>query len=95
MDWLNKILLRIASEVHKSRIDELEKRIAEMEKKHGVFNKTISDNERKIEKLEERMYQSDMTRCKFEGALSVVIDIAKGKQIKAINGGQENGQTIT
>ncbi len=89
-NWLEKIILKIASEVHKSKIDELEKRIHEMEKKHEVFNKTISDNERKIEKLEEKMYQSDMVRCKFEGALSVLMDKAKDKQPLSINGGQED-----
>ncbi len=87
MKWLNKVILKIASEVHKSKIDELEKRIIGMEKKHEVFIKTISDNEKKIEKLEDRVYQSDLIISKFDGALNVLIEKAKTRQPKILEGG--------
>ena len=90
MKWLNKIILKLASEVHKSRIDELEKRILEIEKKHEVILKSISDNENTIEKLEEKLYKSDLKVAKFEGAITVLIEKAKSKQSIMIKGGQGN-----
>jgi uncharacterized coiled-coil protein SlyX len=91
LNWFNKIVLKIASEVHKSKIDELEKRIASIEKKHEVFNKSISDNEKVLEKLENRLYQSDMKIAKFEGAFVVILDKAKHKKSLMYKEVEENG----
>ena len=88
--WLNKIIKKVAEEVHKSKIDELEKRIVDMEKKHEFFLKTISDNERNISKLHDKMYNADLTIAKFDGALSVLVDKAKNKQSFLIDRRIEN-----
>lgn len=46
---------KVISEVYKSKIDELEKRMLTMEQRHGVIEKVMTDNERKIDNLEMRL----------------------------------------
>ena len=36
-EWLNKVVRKVAAEVHKSKIDEFEKRILAMEQKQEVI----------------------------------------------------------
>ncbi len=69
-DWINKIVFRIASEVHKSKIEEFEKRIMEMERKHHLLLKSMTDNERNINKIEERLYNTDMKLSNTVGIVS-------------------------
>jgi len=53
-DWFKKIISKIAAEVHKSKIDDFENKVAELISEHKVMNKTISDNENKIKLLKFR-----------------------------------------
>lgn len=73
MKWLKKIVKRIAEEVHKSKIEELEKRIIEMEKDHKVIMKTITDNEIKIKELDEKVFKSTIVSAKMEATIKTIL----------------------
>ena len=73
MEWLNKIVKKIAEEVHKSKIEELEKRILEMEKDHKVMKKTIDDSEAKIKQLDDKVFQSTIVSAKMEATIQTVL----------------------
>lgn len=72
-DWLNKIVRKVAAEVHKSKIDEFEKRILEIEQKQAVILKTIQDNQTKLDKLDDRLYQANMESASAVGAIKTLI----------------------
>lgn len=74
-DWINKIVFRIASEVHKSKIEEFEKRIMEMERKHDVMMKTIHDNEKRLEKLDDKLYDANTKLASTMGSLNVLFKL--------------------
>jgi hypothetical protein len=82
VDWLKKLIYRIASEVHRSKIDEFEKRIQDMERKHEVMLKSILDNEKKMEKLEDRQYDANLQASQAIGAINVLIQ--SGKEARQI-----------
>lgn len=77
LEWINKIVEKIAAEVHKSKIEEFEKRILEMEQKHAVILKTMIDMQNAMEKLEDRLYNANMESSKANGALQTLIQLYK------------------
>jgi archaellum component FlaC len=72
---VKKIVRKIAEEVHRSKIEELEKEIAEMKAEHKVMNKTIKDNEDKNNKLEDRLWAMTQTQSKIAAALQTVLKL--------------------
>lgn len=72
-DFLNKIVRKVAAEVHKTKIDEFEKRILEIEQKQAVILKTIQDNQNKLDKLDDRLYQANMESAAAVGAIKTII----------------------
>lgn len=73
MKILNKLIRKVAEEVHKSKIDELEKRIVEMEKDHKVNLKVISDNETRINKLESKLWETSLEAAKIESTVKTIL----------------------
>lgn len=73
MSWYTKIIGKVVEEVHRSKIEELNKRIDELVSDHKVMNKTISDNERKIQKLEDKLYNAVLTSAKMEATITTVL----------------------
>ena len=59
-EWLNKIVIKIASEVHKNKIKDFEDRILVIEQKEKVILKTLIDIEAKLEKLDNRIYDNNI-----------------------------------
>jgi hypothetical protein len=59
-DWLNKIVIKIASEVHKNKIEDFEKRILVIEQEEKVILKTLNDIEAKLDKLDDRIYDNNL-----------------------------------
>jgi len=59
-EWLNKIVIKIASEVHKNKIEDFEKRILVIEQEQKVILKTLKDIESKLEKLDDRIYDNNI-----------------------------------
>lgn len=59
-EWLNKIVIKIASEVHKNKIEDFEKRILVIEQEQKVILKTLKDIESKLEKLDDRIYDNNL-----------------------------------
>ena len=49
-EWLNKIVIKIASEVHKNKIEDFEKRILVIEQEEKVILKTLRSEERRVGK---------------------------------------------
>lgn len=95
MAWYEKIIFKIASEVHKNKIEDFEKRIVEMEKYHEVFKKTIIDNECSIKDHEKRIYNLDMLSSSHESTIDILKRLAMNKHSNTtIIGGQENDHTI-
>lgn len=71
--WLNKIVIKIAAEVHKTKIDEFEKRLLEIEQKQQVILKSIEDNQKNISKLDNRVYKANLESASAVGAIKAVI----------------------
>lgn len=88
-DWMNKIVHKIASEAHKSKIEDFEKRIAEMEKNQKLILKSLKDNEESLKKMDDRIYQANMESSKAVGAIQTVIQ--SGIMSNSIKNGQ-NGK---
>lgn len=86
MEWLKKIVRRVAEEVHKSKIEELDKRVLEMEKEHKVMTKTIADNETKIKDIEAKLYNSVILSTKMEATINTVL-MLKDREIKELKNG--------
>lgn len=59
----------VASEIHKTKITEFEKRILEIEKKQEVILKSIQDNSKAIEKLDSKVYKATLESAKAIGAI--------------------------
>lgn len=59
-EWLNKIVIKIASEVHKNKIEDFEKRILVIEQEEKVIVKTLKDIEAKLDKLDDRIYDNNL-----------------------------------
>ncbi|MCF6307901.1 MAG: hypothetical protein L3J09_08090 [Flavobacteriaceae bacterium] len=89
MEWLKKIVRRVAEEVHKSKIEELDKRVLEMEKEHKVMTKTISDSESKIKDLETKLYNSIILSTKMEATINTVL-MLKEREIRGLKNGGSN-----
>lgn len=68
--WFGK---RVASEVHKSKIEDFEKRIADMEKNQKLIMKSLENNESKIEKLDDRVYKANMESATAVGAIKTLV----------------------
>lgn len=90
MEWLKKIVRRVAEEVHKSKIEELDKRVLEMEKEHKVMTKSISDSESKIKDLETKLYNSVILSTKMEATINTVL-MLKEREIRELKNGGSNG----
>lgn len=73
MGFISWLANKVASEVHKSKIEEFEKRIAEMESKHEVILKTLKDHDDLMNKMEDRMYESNMKSSQAIGAIKTAI----------------------
>ena len=80
--WLNKIVVKIAAEVHKSKIDDFENRILEMERKQEVILKTIQDNQDQLLKLDDRLYKANVESAKATGAIATLIQLIDIKNLK-------------
>jgi len=78
--WLNKIIRRIAAEVHKSKIEEFEKRILAVEQMHEVILKTIKDSEAKLDKLDNRIYDAILDSAKVIGTIETLKELGIRKQ---------------
>jgi len=72
-EWFKKIARKVAAEVHKSKIEEFEKRIADMEKKHEVLLKSMQDNQDTLKVIDKRVYDANMASSKAIGAIEYVI----------------------
>ena len=83
MNWLKKIVSRIAEEVHKSKIEDFDKKVAELVSEYKVMNKTITDNEQKIQKLEERVFKAIISSSKMEATIKTVL-LLKDKEIEQL-----------
>ena len=86
--WLDKIVSKIASEVHKSKIDEFEKRILAMEQKQAVILKTIEDNQKFLEKLDDRIYKANLESASAVGAIKTLIQ--NGTSTNSLNQDRNN-----
>jgi chaperonin cofactor prefoldin len=73
---------RVVEEVHKSKIEELNKRIDDLVSDHKVIFKTISDNEKKIEDLEAKLYDAVLTSAKMEATVKTVLRLKESENSK-------------
>jgi len=83
LKWINKIVRKIAEEVHKSKIEDFDKRVAELLSEHKVMNKTITDNEQKIQRLEDRVFNAIISSAKMEATIKTVL-LLKDKEIEQL-----------
>jgi len=83
LEWLKKIVSKIAEEVHKSKIEDFDKKIAELISDHKVMNKTITDNEQKIQRLEDRVFNAIISSAKMEATIKTVL-LLKDKEIEQL-----------
>ena len=90
MNWLSKIINRIAIEVHKDKLNELEARIIEMEKNQQLILKSISDNEKRIEKIDDRVYNANIESASAIGAIKTFIE---GRKLVGNSNNQEEGKS--
>jgi len=88
-DWIDKIVRKVASEVHKSKIEDFEKRILEIERKQEVILKTLTDNQNKLDKLDDRLYDANLKSATATGAITTFIELGMKNQ-KMLN--QENDE---
>ena len=83
VDWLKKVMSKVAEEVHKSKIKEFDNKVSELISEHKVMTKTISDNERKIQLLEEKVFNAIVSSSKMEATIQTVL-ILKDKEIEQL-----------
>lgn len=83
LNWLKKLISKIAEEVHKSKIADFDKKVADLISEHKVMNKTITDNEHKIQKLEDRVFDTIITASKMEATIKTVL-LLKDKEIEQL-----------
>lgn len=76
LSWLNKIVIKIASEVHKNKIEDFEKRILVIEQEQKVILKTLKDIESKLEKLDNRIYDNNIKTASALGFVQSLISTA-------------------
>ncbi|CAA0250882.1 hypothetical protein TFA04_80005 [Tenacibaculum maritimum] len=69
--------MKIASEVHKSRIETLENRILEMEKDKKVTDSKLNDCLNNLSKLEDRLYNANLDSSKAVGAINALLQSGK------------------
>lgn len=93
MALFKKIVARIAEEVHKSKIEELEKRILLMEQDHKLNSKTISDNEQEIKDLKEKLYYATIMAEKMEATITTVLTL-KGHEVKKLKDSNDEPTTL-
>jgi|TARA_B110000091_G_C13390723_1_gene300000 hypothetical protein len=75
--FLNKLILKIASEVHKSRIEKLEIRILDMEQDKKVTDSRLNDCSDLLSKLEDRLYNANLDSSKAVGAINALLQTGK------------------
>ncbi|MBE7635123.1 hypothetical protein F7642_12390 [Tenacibaculum finnmarkense genomovar ulcerans] len=83
MNWLNKIISKVAEEVHKSKIEEFNNKVANLVSEHKVMTKTINDNEKKILKLEDKVFNAIVSSSKMEATITTVL-LLKDKEIEQL-----------
>ena len=83
MNWLNKIISKISEEVHKSKIEEFNSKVVDLVSDHKVMQKTISENERKIQQLENKVFNAIVASSKMEATIQTVL-ILKDKEIEQL-----------
>ena len=76
LSWLNKIVIKIVSEVHKNKIEDFEKRILVIEQEQKVILKTLKDIESKLEKLDNRIYDNNIKTASALGFVQSLISTA-------------------
>ena len=75
--FINKIILKVASEVHKNRIEKLEHRVLEMEKDKKLVDKQINDCLDNLSKLDDRLYNANLDSAKAVGAINSLLQAGK------------------
>jgi len=75
--FLNKIIMKIASEVHKSRIETLENRILKMEQDKKVTESKLNDCLNALSKLDDRLYNANLDSSKAIGAINALLHNGK------------------
>jgi hypothetical protein len=87
LEWIKKLVRRVAEEVHRSKIEELSNRILEMEKDYKLIKKILQDSEHKIKDLEEKLYSSTIIVSKMEATINTVIMLSESnkEQLKITN----------
>ena len=83
VEWLKKIVSKVAEEVHKSKIEEFDNKVSDLISEHKVMTKTISDNERKIQLLEDKVFNAIVSSSKMEATIQTVL-ILKDKEIEQL-----------
>ena len=76
-DWFKSIIKKAAAEVHKTKINEFETRLLEIERKQDVILKSMQDNQNKLEKLDDRIYNANMDSSAAVGAIRAMIQSGK------------------
>ena len=85
--WLSKLAEKIASEVLKTQIDDLEKRILSLEQERKVVSKAISDIEKRLEKLDDRVYNLSNSSAFAAGINSTLLQSTTIDSSKLLNQG--------
>lgn len=80
-DWFKSIIKKAAAEVHKTKINEFENRLLEIERKQEVILKSIQDNQTKLEKLDDRIYKANMESAAAVGAIKAMIQTGKANNL--------------
>jgi len=83
LNWLNKIISKVAEEVHKSKIEEFNNKVTELVSEHKVMTKTITDNERKIQYLEDKVFNAIVSSSKMEATIKTVLKL-KDQEIELL-----------
>jgi predicted xylose isomerase-like sugar epimerase len=83
LNWLKKIISKVAEEVHKSKIEEFNNKVTELISEHKVMTKTIKDNERKIQDLENKVFNAIISSSKMEATITTVLHL-KEKEIEQL-----------
>ena len=83
MNWLKKIISKVAEEVHKSKIEAFSEKITELVSEHKVMTKTIKDNERKIQELENKVFNAIVSSSKMEATITTILHL-KEREIEQL-----------
>ena len=83
LNWLKKIISKVAEEVHKSKIEAFNEKITELVSEHKVMTKTIKDNERKIQELENKVFNAIVSSSKMEVTITTILHL-KEREIEQL-----------